>query len=75
MSIKYWYTDDIYVRISLRKNSELPNYIWIDMSKTLSDFLRTFDNKLIADIQETKKKFMISFKMIWKLSIFQLGEI
>lgn len=56
MSIKYWYTDDIYVRISLRKNSELPNYIWIDMSKTLSDFLRTFDNKLIADIQETKKE-------------------
>lgn len=43
MYLYYSYTDDIYIKISLRQELISPNYIWIDFSDALVYFLSSFD--------------------------------
>lgn len=43
MSIEYYYTDDIYIKIHLKNDPIAPNYIWIDFSKKLVEFLDSYD--------------------------------
>ena len=43
MSIEYYYTDDIYIKIRLKNDPFAPNYIWIDFSEKLIEFLDSYD--------------------------------
>lgn len=44
MSIEYWYTDNISIRICLKDDGIAPNYIWIELSKTFNQFMETIDS-------------------------------
>lgn len=44
MTIEYYYTDDIFIKICLKNDPVAPNYIWIDFSDKLIYFLNLFDN-------------------------------
>lgn len=46
MKLQYYYTDDTYIIISLKPDPTSPNYIWIDFSKNLSEFLEERDEEL-----------------------------
>lgn len=43
MSMEYYYTDTVYIKISLKNNPVSLNYIWIDFSEKLSAFLNSYD--------------------------------
>lgn len=47
MSIEYYYTDTIYIKICLKNDPVSPNYIWIDLSEEWINFLKTYDNMQI----------------------------
>ena len=44
MFMEYYYTDSVYIKIRLKNDSISPNYIWIEFSKKLIDFLNGYDN-------------------------------
>jgi len=44
MSMEYYYTDTIYIKICLKNDPISPNYIWIDFSEKLIDFLNAYDD-------------------------------
>lgn len=44
MSIEYFYSDTVYIKICLKDDPISPNYIWIDFSKKLVDFLNSYDS-------------------------------
>ena len=44
MFMEYYYTDSIYIKIWLKDDPISPNYIWIEFSEKLIDFLGRFDN-------------------------------
>lgn len=44
MSMEYYYTDTIYIKICLKNDPISPNYIWIDFSERLIDFLKAYDD-------------------------------
>ncbi len=44
MSIEYFYTDTVYIKICLKDGPISPNYIWIDFSEKLIEFLNSYDN-------------------------------
>lgn len=44
MSMEYYYTDTIYIKICLKNDPISPNYIWIDFSEQLIDFLNAYDD-------------------------------
>lgn len=46
MQLQYYYTDDIYIKVSLKTDPISPNYIWIEFSKSLSAFLNRIENKM-----------------------------
>ena len=43
MSIEYYYTDSIYIKICLKNALNAPNYIWIELSEKLIGFLNSYD--------------------------------
>jgi len=43
MSVEYHYTNSIYIKICLKNDPVSPNYIWIEPSEKLSDFLAGYD--------------------------------
>lgn len=43
MAIEYYYTDDLYIKICLKNDPVAPNYIWIDFSEKLVNFLNSYD--------------------------------
>ncbi|MDD3746878.1 MAG: AAA family ATPase [Anaerostipes sp.] len=44
MFMEYYYTDTIYIKIRLKNDPISPNYIWIEFSEKLIDFLDEYDN-------------------------------
>ncbi len=60
MQLQYYYSEKCYVQVSLRDNLYgAPNYIWIETSSAIDDFLRDGNNRLMAEaigISETEKK-------------------
>lgn len=51
MSIEYYYTNDINIKICLKNDPVAPNYIWIDFSEKLVKFLDLYDeNKTPLDM-------------------------
>lgn len=46
MQLLYYYTDDIYIKVSLKPDPISPNYIWIEFSKSLSEFLNRIENEM-----------------------------
>lgn len=44
MSIEYFYRDTVYIKICLKDGPISPNYIWIDFSEKLIEFLNSYDN-------------------------------
>lgn len=44
MSMEYYYTDTIYIKICLKNDPISPNYIWIDFSEKLIEFLNAYDD-------------------------------
>lgn len=46
MQLQYYYTDDIYIKVSLKTDPISPNYIWIEFSKSLSAFLNRIENEM-----------------------------
>lgn len=46
MSMEYYYTDSIYIKICLKNDYPSPNYIWIDFSENLIGFLDAYDKEL-----------------------------
>lgn len=43
MSLQYFYSDDVYIKIYLKDDPITPNYIWIDLSEKLIKFLDSYD--------------------------------
>jgi hypothetical protein len=61
MYIKYYFSDNCYVKISLKENKSYPtpNYIWIELSKDLRTFINAHDGVLDANtlgVPETQKQ-------------------
>ena len=50
MSIRYYYSDDVYVKISLTDDLVNPNYIWIELSDELSSLLASVDKLSNEDL-------------------------
>lgn len=50
MSLEYYYTDSIYIKISLKSDSVLGNYICIDFSKKLISYLSKYDDKAFDEL-------------------------
>ena len=50
MYIEYHYTDEIFIKIMLDKNSNYPNpnYVWVELSKPLQAFLKNNSHTLTA---------------------------
>ena len=46
MQLQYYYTDDIYIKVSLKTDPISPKYIWIEFSKSLSAFLNRIENEM-----------------------------
>lgn len=46
MCLKYYYAENTFIRISLKKDELSPNYIWIEFSEDFSDFLNTLEYQL-----------------------------
>ncbi len=44
MSIEYYYTESVFIKIRLKDDPITPNYIWIDLSEKLIEFLNSYDN-------------------------------
>ena len=66
MSVEYYYTNSIYIKIYLKNDSVSPNYIWIDFSRKLTDFLSKYDNRqfdfwMNVDNNEALKKDIDTF--------------
>ena len=56
MSIRYEYTDDVFIEVSLKDDSVSPNYIWVELSDALDAFLGQLDvdcyaGDLISDLE------------------------
>lgn len=49
MSVEYHYTNSAYIKICLKNDPVSPNYIWIEPSEKLSDFLAGYD-KMEMDV-------------------------
>lgn len=43
MSLEYYYTDTVYIKVSLKSDPISPNYIWIYLSDELTEFLKSYD--------------------------------
>lgn len=52
MSIEYEYTDSICIKISLKEDRVSPNYIWIDCSPELTEFLDRYDQVQLEELKQ-----------------------
>lgn len=43
MSLEYYYAENTFIKMSLKSNMDIPNYIWIECSKDIQDFLGRLD--------------------------------
>lgn len=43
MSLQYFYSEDVYIKICLKEDPITPNYIWIELSESLMKFLDSYD--------------------------------
>ena len=50
MQLQYYYTDDIYIKVSLKPDPISPNCIWIEFSKSLSEFLNRIENEMKGEM-------------------------
>ena len=46
MQLQYYFTEDVYIKVSLKEDPISPNYIWIEFSESLSDFLKHIENEM-----------------------------
>lgn len=67
MFMEYYYTDSIYIKIWLKDDPISPNYIWIEFSEKLIDFLGRFDN-IHLDILSYARNSIDEFLVIMKKS-------
>lgn len=44
MSVEYYYSESVFIKVCLREDSINPNYIWVDLSEDLIEFLNIYDN-------------------------------
>lgn len=54
MSIEYSYTDTVYLKICLKNDPVVHNYIWIKMSEKLTEFLDSYDEKPIDQLIQAR---------------------
>ena len=50
MSMEYYYTKSVYIRILLKNDPINPNYIWIDLSDDLIRFLESYDELTLSEL-------------------------
>lgn len=43
MKLEYYYSDTRYVQVSLETGFESPNYVWLEFSQDLKDFIRELE--------------------------------
>lgn len=54
LHLKFCYTEELWVEISLKRDRENPNYIWIEFSDILSEMLRKWERRYVeADTLES----------------------
>ena len=46
MQLQYYYTEDVSIKVSLKEDQISPNYIWIEFSKSLLDFLNHIEQEI-----------------------------
>lgn len=56
MNLKYYYTDNIYIQIKLKDDPVAPNYIWIDFSTELIEFLDSYDRIQVDTLMQKHTK-------------------
>lgn len=57
MQLQYYYTEDVYIKVSLKEDPISPNYIWIEFSESLSDFLKHIENEMKGKLIYTDLSF------------------
>lgn len=77
MSMKYFYADKTYIRISLTEdNYNKPNYIKVELSKNIIDYLKTQDNLNSRYVEETVSEYrVVSLKQELRELFFDEYEI
>lgn len=50
MSLVYYYREDVWLKISLTNSSVSPNYVWVETSKALADFLYDVDKMNLEEL-------------------------
>ncbi len=50
MSVEYYYTTSIYIKICLKNDPIAPNYIWIEFSEELREFLDKYDDLQLREL-------------------------
>lgn len=65
MKLEYYYTENCYISISLKEETVYasPNYIWIDLSKKLRDFLKKNNNALSSTTAGVPDQQKLKFRL------------
>ena len=50
MSIEYYYSDEVFIKINLKSDPNMPNYIWIEFSEPLTAFLNSYDEMNLEEL-------------------------
>lgn len=56
MSLQYFYSDDVYIKICLKDDPVTPNYIWIDLSESLIRFLDSYDEIAFEELVNKRNR-------------------
>lgn len=62
MSLEYFYTKDVSIKISLKCDPVQPNYIWIAFSEKLIGFLNSYDKIKVDELIYERNQELIKKK-------------
>lgn len=62
MYLQYYYSDNTFVKITLREDLQSPNYIWVDLSEDLVEFLSQCSKELSGEGIAMRNKDFLGLK-------------
>lgn len=60
MYLEYHYTENIFIRVSLKEDPVSPNYIWIDLSKELTLFLGQLNQEIGQENEQVLQEHLLA---------------
>ena len=82
MNLSYYYTDEIWIEVSLKTNFDSPNYIWLEFSDSLRRFIRMLDgmteygsgSELSFGLSMVKEKINLFFEDVHEVVYIPAGR-